>query len=284
MTSNIRHLVISRYNEQLEWMRILPLHEFDHVFIYNKGETDLDLDCTRHCKSFSIIALPNVGKCDHTYMHHILTNFYALGDVTVFLPGCCDDHIKWFHTIITVTVALYTNDSMFVAHEYKEGIRNHFVSMYMDSYESRDHRNRELTNANKALHTTGSMLASPIRPFGLWYAANFPNCDIHHVAYFGIFAVSKRHVRNRDFDSYVELYKYVNTHPNPEVGHYFERSWLAIFNPVAVGPHIYPIPDNSFFNFPPPEHGADADQTKTMYSLEDLCAILGLKTPPVDKA
>jgi hypothetical protein len=257
-------------------MSILPVHEFDHVFIYNKGDTDLDMACVRFCKAHTVIDLPNVGKCDHTYLHHILSNYYGLADVTVFLPGCCEDPIKWFNTLVTVTVALHTNNSIFVAHEYKEGVRKHFVSMYMDSYVSKDERNKALTKSNGEVHTSGALLASPIRPFGLWYAANFPDLDIFHVSYFGIFAASKTHVRNRGFDSYVDLYKYVNAHPNPEVGHYLERTWLAVFNPVAAGSHIYPIPDNKFFNFPPPNADDNPDATSTLYTLPKLCEILGL--------
>ena len=255
-------------------MKILPVDEFDHVFIYNKGNTEVSAEVIKCCKRSTIIALPNVGKCDHTYLHHILTNYHTLADITVFLPGCCDDRVKWFNTMVTVTVALYIEDTIFVAHEYKEGVRSHFFSLYMDSYESRDKRNRELVNEENTQQKSGAMLASPIRPFGLWYASHFPNVDVNHVAYFGIFAASKKHIMNRTFDSYVDFYKYVNTHANPEVGHYFERSWLAMFHPVAPEGHVYPIPDNNFYNYPPPDVGDDGQLPH--YTFEKLVDMLGL--------
>ena len=50
--------------------------------------------------------------------------------------------------------------------------------------------------------------------------------------YSGIFAVSRKHIRQRSSQSYRMLVEYINKHSNPEAGHYFERAWLAIFSPV----------------------------------------------------
>ena len=288
-----KHLVVSRFNEQLEWMQGLPLEHFDRVFIYNKGKDDLNLDgCTSRCKeTHQVIKLPNVGKCDHTYLHHIIAHYYDLPDVTVFLPGCCDDEVKWFNAIVTVTVALTRGDSMFVCHEYKEGVRAHFFPLYMDTYASRDKRNRNDDHEQEAQKTLAQQLQpSPVRPYGIWYAMHFPNTEVHHVAYFGIFAASKQHIHNRDFDGYVSLYKYVNTHANPEVGHYMERSWLAVFHPVVTQSHVYVCPENKFFKLPVPKFaaplaetadGAAADGTAKLtepYTLDTLRAMLGLRT------
>jgi hypothetical protein len=34
-----------------------------------------------------IVNLPNVGKCDHTYLYHIINNYNNLSKILVFLPG-----------------------------------------------------------------------------------------------------------------------------------------------------------------------------------------------------
>jgi hypothetical protein len=256
---SIKHLIVSRFNEGLEWIEKLPVNEFDKIFIYNKGNDDLEIkrvDC-----SYEIIKLPNVGKCDHTYLYHILTHYDDLGDVNVFLPGTADDPVKMFNTIVCMTMALHTGNSMFVTHEHKTGVRQDFFNFIMEDYETRDARNKELEPSKE-------MQASPIRPFGFWYLMNFGDLHIEHVSYFGIFAASKALIRNRNFDSYVHLYKYLNTHKNPEVGHYFERSWHAIFHPVPPE-CIYHIPDNKFLN-------ATDIMSAPTYTLGEIKKLIGL--------
>jgi hypothetical protein len=52
------------------------------------------------------------------------------------------------------------------------------------------------------------------------------------VNYFGVFAVSKKHILNHPQTYYQKLLAEFPKHSNPEVGHYFERAWLAVFHPV----------------------------------------------------
>lgn len=258
-----KHLIVSRFNEDLAWFDVLPMDEFDEIFVYNKGRDDLVIrrdDCRHKIK---IIKLVNLGKCDHTYLYHIISNYHRLGDVNVFLPGTADDPVKVFNTLVTMTVSLHTRNSIFVAHEHQQGIRQHFFNLVMNDYQTRDMRNRELEPSK-------DMQPSGVRPFGFWYLVNFPEIEVKHVSYFGIFAVAREHIHNRTFDSYVNLYRMLNTHKNPEVGHYFERSWLAIFHPVPRE-NIYSVPDNKFIGLSP-----DIMKVKEPYTLPKLCEILGL--------
>ena len=75
--------------------------------------------------------------------------------------------------------------------------------------------------------------ASP-RPFNRWYAEQFPeleNVPIRILCYMSILAVHRRHVLQHPVARYAALRDQLNTHPNPEVGHYVERAWGAIFWP-----------------------------------------------------
>jgi hypothetical protein len=66
-------IVVSRYNEDLSWTR-----EFsDYCTIYNKGD---DIE-------YNSVKLKNIGREGHTYIHHIVKNYYNLSDYTVFLQG-----------------------------------------------------------------------------------------------------------------------------------------------------------------------------------------------------
>ena len=71
-------LIVSRYREDTTW-----LSEFSdyRIFLYNKGEP-----------IEGSINLPNVGRCDHTYLYHIVTNYNNLADNTVFFPGSIDSN------------------------------------------------------------------------------------------------------------------------------------------------------------------------------------------------
>jgi len=248
-----KHLVISRFNEDLGWMNRLPVEEFDMIFIYNKGPDNLTI--TKNV-AHQVIQLPNIGKCDHTYVHHIITNYNNLGDVTLFLPGSCDDPVKWFNTIVTMTMAIKTKDSFFVTHQLDKPVHENFFDFTMNEYETRDERNKLLASKE--------VLKSPIRPFGYWYISNFPDIYVYNLSYFGIFAVSRSHIHNRSLTSYLYLVTYLSTHHNPEAGHFFERSWLAIFHPVPYH-NIYAIPDNQFVG-----SNNASDQSYTLQQLYKL--------------
>lgn len=69
-------IVVSRYNEDIEWTK-----QFENVLIYNKGDI---LDGS--------LRLPNVGREGHTYYKHICDNYDNLADYTVFLQGHPFDH------------------------------------------------------------------------------------------------------------------------------------------------------------------------------------------------
>jgi hypothetical protein len=210
---------------------------FNRIFIYNKGEDDLELPSD--VKSCIVIKLPNVGKCDHTYLYHIVTRYYDLATSTVFLAGVCDQKEKWFNALVTVLLASSTFSSAFVTHEIKPSVKEAFFMMHMDTYESKDPTNREKMGV-------ASLAPSVFRPFGLWYQHTFGNTDINHVAYFGIFAAAQQHIHHRDAEFYINLLTQLNKHPNPEVGHYMERAWLAVFHPIPPT-CICPLPGGKFF-------------------------------------
>lgn len=79
-------LVVAHYNENLNWLRKVP--KTIHQTIYHK-----DSD---HATE-SGIALPNVGREAHTYLHHIVERYDSLAEITVFCQGKPFDHAYDFH-------------------------------------------------------------------------------------------------------------------------------------------------------------------------------------------
>ena len=75
--------VVARYNENTDWFKEEPFNHFDMI-CYNKGPKLPDNCFTETCK---VINLDNVGRCDHTYLYHIVSNYNQLAPITIFLPG-----------------------------------------------------------------------------------------------------------------------------------------------------------------------------------------------------
>ena len=82
-------IIVSRYNEDLLWMLEYPFNKFKYT-VYNKGINE-DFDKTHVTK---VIPLPNIGRCDHTYLYHIVTNFNNLASINVFFPGSLNNSYK----------------------------------------------------------------------------------------------------------------------------------------------------------------------------------------------
>jgi hypothetical protein len=93
-------------------------------------------------------------------------------------------------------------------------------------YQCSDVKNREINPETKF------SLAS-VRPFGKWFETMFGNIVIQHVSYWGILGISKKDIIKYPKKYYEKLYQeFGDNSSNPEVGHYFERSWEAVFYPL----------------------------------------------------
>ena len=88
-------LIIARYKEKLDWLQQYKMYPFRNVIIYNKNEDDNDKSSASiggylNGKECIKINLPNEGRCDHTYLYHIIKNYDTLADVTIFSKGSSD--------------------------------------------------------------------------------------------------------------------------------------------------------------------------------------------------
>ena len=81
-------LVVARYHEELNWLKRVP-REF-RVTIYDKSAAPHP----------GAIALTNVGREAHTYLHHIAARYDSLAEVTIFCQGKPFDHAFDFHATL----------------------------------------------------------------------------------------------------------------------------------------------------------------------------------------
>ena len=212
-------LIIARYNEDLKWTLEEPFNQFKYI-VYNKGiNDDFYKDNVKE-----IINLDNVGKCDHTYLYHVIQNYDNLADITVFLPGSVDLKYKKKIASKLLREIQLTNKAVFISLNEYDITKLHY-NFQLDSYSTKH-------KENKSININSELKKSSIRPFGLWYQNMFGNLKINCIIYYGIFSIHKKDIIQHPKSRYEFLIKELSNDPNPETGHYFERSWCAVFNPL----------------------------------------------------
>lgn len=226
-------IVISRYNEDINWLcddaiknQIADSGVKTTIYIYNKGVNNVTpefMRCYSTIVDLHVMQLPNVGRCDHTYLYHIINHYDNIADVTIFLPASCDMDTKIYKTTTVVQKAYQDIDTVFI----NEGgnIYDTMKDFQLSEWKS-SHTSNHIINQDPSME-----LADP-RPFGKWYLKMFGDeaRSYNYMTYFGIFAISRNDILSRSVEMYKKLISTVDKHHNPEAGHYLERSWSAVFN------------------------------------------------------
>ena len=214
-------IVVARYNEDLSWTKEYPFNQFKYT-IYNKGSND---NFTKP-SLYREFQLPNVGKCDHTYLYHIVNNYNTLSPITIFLPGSLKIHYKKAVAVKLINHILSCNNAVFLGFETKS-IKDAFKKFCLDNWSP-------TSNINKIGNNNSDLQKALLRPYGKWYNHFFKNTIVKHYCFMGIFSINKLDVIKHDISRYIQLLNSVSSHSNPEVGHYIERSWAAIFHPLLA--------------------------------------------------
>ncbi len=215
-------LVVARYNESIDWFNSSPFNQFK-IKCYNKGPA---LNEEYNESRIQVQELPNVGRCDHTYIYYIIENYSNLPDITIFLPGSCLDEDKEAKTKFIIEKTIQTKNTVLLGYKLPD-IANNIYDFNLTAYACNNPENRKLNPEVK-------LQLCPIRPFGAWYKHNFGRIRTNFISFHGIFSVHKSHILSHPKEYYENLLKYLDTHSNPEAGHYFERAWAAIFYPIQA--------------------------------------------------
>ena len=78
-------LVIAWCEEDIQWITSIA-SSFGHVMIYSKCQGKLPPSLLK-IRNLHVDVIPNVGVCDNTYLHHIITRWTYLANWTVFYKG-----------------------------------------------------------------------------------------------------------------------------------------------------------------------------------------------------
>jgi hypothetical protein len=223
MSSNFPYveIVVARYNESLEWTLEYPFNQFKYT-VYNKGVND-NFDKTH----VDIVeTLPNVGRCDHTYLYHIVSKYFRLKPITVFFPGSVQMQTKKDRALYILNHIITQKRAAFYCQYVPTTIKQHFANFKLDEWSCSDLN-------NKSLNGETSLTLAKIRPYHAWYSYWFKNVPVNHYCLYGIFSLHRADIIKHNINRYKQLLNAVEVSSNPEVGHYIERSWGAIFEPIV---------------------------------------------------
>ena len=197
--------VISHYNENLNWLA--PFANSTHI--YHKGP-----DTAIQFKFRQWENLPNVGRESHTYLHHIIKNYDHLSDVTVFSQGSVAGHKQFCHSDLFMYVrAAYQNGfSCIVASNLGRWGRIYHIGKW-----KQDLIRGNMRRANETLGEFCDQILGS-------------HPDSVKVCLAGCFSATKQQIRKHPLESYKKMISYVQDHPNPEEGHYFERLWYTLIS------------------------------------------------------
>lgn len=217
-------LVVSAYADDLTWIGRLPRgfrgRIYDKSFDGGPNECGWKIlpagfhDCE---------PLPNVGKCDHTYAHHIAKHYDALADWTVFTPDHPFDHLPpgvKMDDAMTPQMLVgcpwicthrdWGADGRIVWGTHKD---RHGVS-WADKYASGKITRAEMSFVEWAKRHVGF---DPNRGWTGYHPG-------------GVYGVPRQNITYLPREFYARLRDQLSGSVEPEEGHYAERLWLTVFS------------------------------------------------------
>jgi hypothetical protein len=222
-------IVVSRYNEDITWLNQDKISKYP-VYLYNKGPNMYDGQIN-NLKKYE--KLKNVGRESHTYLYHIINNYDNLSDVTVFLPGSTysTNYNKGKRTNMLFDILETVDSSIIIGAYHSNSVQKDLYNFKLDDYQS-------TTDENKKINPGLKLEPARIRPYGKWYYNKFNDIKTYYIPYSGIIAISKKDILQKPKSYYKSLLDELSYSSNPEVGHYFERSWEAIFYPLHKARYV----------------------------------------------
>jgi hypothetical protein len=190
-------LVVARYEENLNWLRRVPRAFL--VTVYDKSTAP-------HSDS---IHLSNLGREAHTYLHHIVSRYDSLADLTVFCQGKPFDHAFDFHHTLRALASgeRHIENFFWLGHiadtDSADGV------LFRNWSKNEDGRGLDLNGFHHALFGTNG---PPVYPFFLG----------------GQFIVTRACIHCRSKEFYVRALRL--SMELPDAAHCYERMWDRVFS------------------------------------------------------
>ena len=239
-------IVVAHFNEDLKWLEPAAPNAIVYVkgiipytmYFHEAGTILADVEYTgKPPKEGHLyretIDLPNIGRESHTFLHHIVSRYDTLADVTLFLQGSTDGPAcHQAHTDLSIIQMI------------EKAVKTEVGKL--TTFGSREENNLRLfwqweTSQWKAdpywkhwlEHQKGEVLDVDCSPGKFWFDT-FGYDHPFHVTFAegAIFAVHAKSIHARPREFYQRLLnKFVGTnHVNPAIGHFVEKFWGEILS------------------------------------------------------
>ena len=212
-------VVVARYAEDLAWIKgTIDPNTYNNMYVYNKGD-EFECDLPKS----TVKELKNVGREGHTYLTYIVENYDNLPDVVVFVPGSCGTNADKMTKLKMILDHLKTNKTSVIAgNKSREDIKL-AKNFSLDNWDV-------TSPENKMKNPESKVQPSTERPLHKWFEKKFGEDEkLNCVTFQGVLAASRVDIQKRPKEWY-ETLRADMLHPNPETGHYVERTWKHIFS------------------------------------------------------
>lgn len=215
-----QQIVISRYDEDLNWISKIPSKY--EVIVYNKGEDDLNDAVKSRIDDFYFIE--NVGREGHTYLHHICENYENLPDNIFFTQA--KPHWRGRPLSYFFNFTHKRNPQSIIEIKSNEKSCGHI--RYIDN-------ENPPTGCPLAFSKRWNQTTKSKKDLTTWWDEmtkyKFPLKEQCKFSYHGTFSVNKYYINLYPLEYFENLRTSLSVSTNPEEGHFLERAWGTIFNP-----------------------------------------------------
>ena len=238
-------IVISHCDSVMYWIPkyIRDGYNIRQIIIYSKcGKEVKGLQNLMKLGPTSIVNLPNVGRCDHTYAYFINEHFNDvkkgknLDDMIIFMKDNNHDNEYWYKFDKVFTRAFQSGfgcvkkpqcDCSFKCR--KKG--PHSPSMmhdreYLLNFSLNGYKRLERDENSQFLNESYMSLREWNDSMGI----KFPKTTSMPVCYLGLFAIKKRQILNQSKETWQSITDSLSRANNIIEGHYAERMWAAILS------------------------------------------------------
>ncbi len=204
--------VVSAYKENLDWLKDgKTLKGNPNIIVYSKHQDAKDQWPTS-------TLLPNHGRCDHSYLYHIVNNYDNLADITLFTTASAFSLFHKKQVLDYIILPRLNNSRSYRCLGFTSWTSPPFQ---LDSYLPSTKENREKGN-EKIVHAN-------VRPFGAWWDHYLHDIPFpKYIVAMGMFATTRDSIRKIPLETWKELLIQHEVGDNVEVGHFLERSWYQL--------------------------------------------------------
>ena len=227
------YVVISHCTQSIEWLQkvIAPLN-IQEVVIFSKcGKT------VEGAPSGSkVFILPNVGCCDHTYLHYI-TRLKATTGVVLFMKDTTHVHALHLNTKKEIgwMVEEASGPSKFACRQYLKpniGLENEAIYEYLMDFNFSIYAT-ETPDSAKYKHKVKQEEPFSIYPNMRTWVQDFGlklRQPVTPICYGGIFAANVQSLLNIDRKIWEKLERSLSRGDSIVEGHFMERSWAGLLS------------------------------------------------------